>query len=82
MHLQLLPYELFPALVGEARETLGVRDPMSWLIDVTPGTGTGTGAGPRVRVTVTGAEGTAHLDADATARIVDRRPVGQTADSG
>ncbi|MFD4218947.1 hypothetical protein [Streptomyces griseus] len=82
VHLQLLPYELFPALVGEARETLGVRDPTSWRIDVTPGTGTGTGAGPRVRVTVTGAEGTAHLDADATARIVDRRPVGQTADSG
>ncbi|MFE6983412.1 hypothetical protein [Streptomyces griseus] len=75
VHLQMLPYELFPALVSEARTTLGVRDPSSWRIDVTPGTGAGTGAGPRVRVTVTGAEGTAHLDADATARIVDRRPV-------
>ncbi|NEB41462.1 hypothetical protein G3I54_31910 [Streptomyces sp. SID14515] len=82
VHLQTLPYELFPALVREARTTLGVRDPKSWRIDVARGTGTGTGAGPRVRVTVTGAEGTAHLDADATARIVDRRPVGEAAGTG
>ncbi|MEU1171845.1 hypothetical protein [Streptomyces microflavus] len=73
VHLQSLPYELFPGLVREARTTLGVRDPRSWRIDVTPGTG--AGAGPRVRVTVTGKEGTAHLDADATARITDRRAV-------
>ncbi|MER7553165.1 hypothetical protein ABTX86_24695 [Streptomyces anulatus] len=77
VHLQLLPYELFPALVHEARTTLGVRDPKSWRIDVTPGAG--LGEGPRVRVTVTGEEGTAHLDADATARVVDRRPVGEAA---
>ncbi|MEU6952351.1 hypothetical protein [Streptomyces sp. NPDC045714] len=77
VHLQTLPYELFPALVHEARTTLGVRDPKSWRIDVTPGAG--TGAGPRVRVTVTGEEGTARLDADATARILDRRPVGEAA---
>ncbi|WIY77178.1 hypothetical protein [Streptomyces anulatus] len=75
VHLQMLPYELFPALVHEARTTLGVRDPKSWRIDVTPGAG--TGVGPRVRVTVTGKEGTARLDADATARILDRRPVGE-----
>ncbi|KND31107.1 hypothetical protein [Streptomyces sp. or3] len=78
VHLQMLPYELFPALVHEARTTLGVRDPKSWRIDVTPDAG--TGAGPRVRVTVTGKEGTARLDADATARILDRRPVGETAE--
>ncbi|MFD7745272.1 hypothetical protein ACFV2V_04220 [Streptomyces sp. NPDC059698] len=72
-HVQMLPYELFPALVREARTTLGVRAPKSWRIDVTPDPGTG----PRIRVTVTGEEGTAHLDADATARIVDRRPVGE-----
>ncbi|MFF8466102.1 hypothetical protein [Streptomyces griseus] len=77
LHLQMLPYELFPALVHEARTTLGVRAPESWRIDVTPGAG--TTAGPRIRVTVTGEEGTAHLDADATARIVDRRPAGETA---
>ncbi|MFD4233777.1 hypothetical protein [Streptomyces sp. NPDC058542] len=77
VHVQTLPYELFPALVHEARTTLGVRDPRSWRIDVTPGAG--TGAGPRVRVTVTGEEGTARLDADATARILDRRPVGEAA---
>ncbi|MET8345672.1 hypothetical protein [Streptomyces microflavus] len=71
VHLQSLPYELFPGLVREARTTLGVRDPRSWRIDVTPGTG--AGAGPRVRVTVTGKEGTAHLDADATGRVTDRR---------
>ncbi|MFE4528170.1 hypothetical protein ACFRMO_13800 [Streptomyces anulatus] len=80
VHLQMLPYELFPALVHEARTTLGVRDPKSWRIDVTPDAG--TGAGPRVRVTVTGKEGTARLDADATARILDRRPVGETAEAG
>ncbi|MFJ2023759.1 hypothetical protein ACIODW_08095 [Streptomyces sp. NPDC087897] len=74
-HVQMLPYELFPALVREARTTLGVRTPKGWRIDVTPDPGTGPGAGPRIRVTVTGEEGTAHLDADATARIVDRRPV-------
>ncbi|MFD6474305.1 hypothetical protein ACFWEH_12450 [Streptomyces anulatus] len=78
VHLQMLPYELFPALVHEARTTLGVRDPKSWRIDVTPDAG--PGAGPRVRVTVTGKEGTARLDADATARILDRRPVGETAE--
>ncbi|MFE3379543.1 hypothetical protein [Streptomyces anulatus] len=78
VHLRMLPYELFPALVHEARTTLGVRDPKSWRIDVTPGAG--PGAGPRVRVTVTGKEGTARLDADATARILDRRPVGETAE--
>lgn len=74
VHLQSLPYELFPGLVREARTTLGVRDPESWRIDVTPGTG--GGLGPRVRVTVSGAEGTAHLDADATGRVTDRRAVG------
>lgn len=80
VHLQMLPYELFPALVHEARTTLGVRDPKSWRIDVTPGAD--TGEGPRVRVTVTGEEGTARLDADATARILDRRPVGEAAEKG
>ncbi|MFD3975625.1 hypothetical protein [Streptomyces cyaneofuscatus] len=75
VHLQSLPYELFPGLVREARTTLGVRDPESWRIDVTPGTG--AGVGPRVRVTVSGTEGTARLDADATGRITDRRAVGE-----
>ncbi|MER6192334.1 hypothetical protein [Streptomyces cyaneofuscatus] len=74
VHLPSLPYELFPGLVREARTTLGVRDAESWRIDVTPGTG--AGVGPRVRVTVSGTEGTAHLDADATGRITDRRAVG------
>ncbi|MFZ4275544.1 hypothetical protein ACOZFM_22900 [Streptomyces arboris] len=73
VHLQSLPYELFPGLVREARTTLGVRDPESWRIDVTPGTG--GGVGPRVRVTVSGEEGTAHLDADAAGRVTDRRAV-------
>ncbi|MFJ2209011.1 hypothetical protein [Streptomyces microflavus] len=76
VHLQSLPYELFPGLVREARTTLGVRDPRSWRIDVTPGSG--AGAGPRVRVTVTGKEGTARLDADATGRVTDRRAVGES----
>ncbi|MET8380784.1 hypothetical protein [Streptomyces microflavus] len=76
VHLQSLPYELFPGLVREARTTLGVSDPRSWRIDVTPGSG--AGAGPRIRVTVTGKEGTAHLDADATGRVTDRRAVGES----
>ncbi|MGW1207134.1 hypothetical protein [Streptomyces cyaneofuscatus] len=74
VHLPSLPYELFPGLVREARATLGVREAESWRIDVTPGTG--AGVGPRVRVTVSGTEGTAHLDADVTGRITDRRAVG------
>ncbi|WP_318839588.1 hypothetical protein [Streptomyces arboris] len=73
VHLQSLPYELFPGLVREARTTLGVREPESWRIDVTPGTG--GGVGPRGRVTVSGEEGTAHLDADAAGRVTDRRAV-------
>ncbi|MFD8060397.1 hypothetical protein ACFXA0_06355 [Streptomyces cyaneofuscatus] len=76
VHLPSLPYELFPGLVREARATLGVRDAESWRIDVTPGGG--AGVGPRVRVTVSGTEGTAHLDADVTGRITDRRAVGET----
>ncbi|MFE9461597.1 hypothetical protein [Streptomyces californicus] len=75
MHVQTLPYELFPALVREARTTLGVRTPESWRIDVAPDPDAWQGVGPRVRVTVTGEEGAAHLDADATGRIVERRPV-------
>ncbi|MFD3646571.1 hypothetical protein ACFWUT_22310 [Streptomyces cyaneofuscatus] len=74
VHLPSLPYELLPGLVREARATLGVREAESWRIDVTPG-GV-AGAGPRVRVTVSGTEGTAHLDADVTGRITDRRAVG------
>ncbi|WP_435897625.1 hypothetical protein [Streptomyces cyaneofuscatus] len=74
VHLPSLPYELLPGLVREARATLGVRDAESWRIDVTPGGG--GGVGPRVRVTVSGTEGTAHLDADVTGRITDRRAVG------
>ncbi|PVC91496.1 hypothetical protein DBP19_16985 [Streptomyces sp. CS090A] len=74
VHLPSLPYELLPGLVREARATLGVREAESWRIDVTPGGG--AGVGPRVRVTVSGTEGTAHLDADVTGRITDRRAVG------
>ncbi|MFJ9636761.1 hypothetical protein [Streptomyces sp. NPDC101178] len=74
-HLASLPYELLPGLVREARTTLGVRDAESWRIDVSPGAG--AGSGPRVRVTVSGTEGTAHLDADATGRITERRAAGE-----
>lgn len=77
-HLQTLPYELLPALVREARTTLGVRTPETWRIDITPPSG--DGVGPRVRITVSGPEGTAHLDADATGRVVERRGVGESAD--
>ncbi|WP_241192430.1 hypothetical protein [Streptomyces sp. ADI96-02] len=71
-HVQMLPYELFPGLIREAQTGLGVRNPRSWRIEVTPA---GNGA-PKIKVSVTGKEGTAHLEADATARVTGRDPIG------
>lgn len=66
-----LPYERFPALVEEARSTLGIRSPPTWQITAERLTGSLT-----IRVGVTGAEGTASLEADGQGNVVRRTPVG------
>ncbi|MGW3416548.1 hypothetical protein [Streptomyces phaeochromogenes] len=66
-----LPYERFPALVEEARTTLGIRSPRTWQITAERLTGSLT-----IRVGVTGAEGTASLEADGRGKVVRRTPVG------
>lgn len=67
--LRSLPYERFPALVKDARTTLGVHAPQSWQITATGLTGPVT-----LKVTVTGSTGSASLDADATGKVVHRYP--------
>ncbi|MCX5386984.1 hypothetical protein [Streptomyces sp. NBC_00083] len=64
-----LPYGRFPALVEEARTTLGVSSPSTWQIIVDRLTGS-----LAIRVAVTGPEGTASLEADAQGRVVRRTP--------
>ncbi|CAG7647055.1 hypothetical protein [Actinacidiphila bryophytorum] len=64
-----LPYERFPALVEDARTTLGVHAPQSWQI-----TATGLAGPVTLKVTVTGSTGAASLDADATGKVVRRFP--------
>lgn len=68
-----LPYERLPALVEEARTTLGLKDPTSWRITVGR---RDDGTGPvSIRVAVTTARGTsASLDADARGEVTGRRP--------
>ncbi|MGW8727051.1 hypothetical protein ACWGNF_13625 [Streptomyces sp. NPDC055808] len=63
-----LPYDRFPALVEEARTTLGVHAP-TWQIS------TDRLTGPLViRVVVTGPDGMASLEADGQGRVVRRTP--------
>lgn len=64
-----LPYDRFPALVEEARSSLGAGSPQTWQITVERLTGSLT-----VRVGVTGAEGAASLEADAQGQVVRRTP--------
>lgn len=64
-----LPYERFPALVGEARTTLGIHSPGTWQLTADRLTGTLT-----IRVGVTGSEGTASLEADGQGEVVRRTP--------
>ncbi|MFJ2261683.1 hypothetical protein ACIOKD_25675 [Streptomyces sp. NPDC087844] len=64
-----LPYERFPALVEEARTTLGVRSPKTWQISVD-----GLAGSPSIRVGVADAEGVASLEADARGKVVRRTP--------
>jgi hypothetical protein len=66
-----VPYERFPALVEEARSTLGVRSPQTWQITVDGLTGSLS-----IRVGVTGRDGAASLEADGQGKVVRRTPVG------
>ncbi|MFI6338731.1 hypothetical protein [Streptomyces sp. NPDC050535] len=65
-----LPYERIPALVEEARTTLGIQSPQTWQLTAERLTGALT-----LRVGVTGAEGsTASLEADGQGKVVRRTP--------
>ncbi|GAA3907182.1 hypothetical protein GCM10023084_69280 [Streptomyces lacrimifluminis] len=65
-----LPYERIPALVNEARTTLGVRSPESWQLTADRLTGS-----LNIRVSVTGAGGdTASLVADGKGEVIRRSP--------
>ncbi|MEU3657365.1 hypothetical protein AB0E67_32185 [Streptomyces sp. NPDC032161] len=64
-----LPYDRFPALIKEARSSLGVGSPQTWQVTVERLTGSLT-----IRVGVTGIEGTASLEADGGGKVVRRAP--------
>ncbi|WP_105972352.1 hypothetical protein [Streptomyces geranii] len=65
-----LPYDRVPALVKEARATLGVRSPKSWQLTAESLTGSLS-----LRIGVTGADGdTASLVADGKGKVVQRNP--------
>ncbi|WP_371573851.1 hypothetical protein [Streptomyces sp. NBC_01314] len=67
--LDSLPYDRIPALVQEARTTLGVGSPQTWQLTADELTGSLT-----LRVTVTGPDGGASLDADAHGKVLRRSP--------
>ncbi|MFJ6661008.1 DUF3592 domain-containing protein [Streptomyces sp. NPDC091377] len=64
-----LPYDRVPALVREARTTLGVDSPRSWRLTAKGATGSLT-----LRVAVTGPGGSAWLEADGRGEVVRRGP--------
>ncbi|MGQ4398996.1 hypothetical protein ACN6K4_002479 [Streptomyces hayashii] len=66
-----LPYDRIPALVEQARTTLGAGTPAAWQLTAARLTGPMT-----LRVTATGPHGTGTLDADAKGDITHRTPVG------
>jgi hypothetical protein len=65
-----LPYDRFPALVEEARSSLGVGSRQTWQLTVERLTGSLT-----IRVGVTGTGGAASLEADEDGKVVRRAPV-------
>ncbi|MEU1232321.1 hypothetical protein [Streptomyces sp. NPDC005828] len=67
--LDALPYPRIPALVREARTTLGVRSPRTWQLTAESLSGALT-----LRVGVTGADGVASLEANGDGEIVRRVP--------
>ncbi|MFI5822692.1 hypothetical protein ACIA8I_26890 [Streptomyces rishiriensis] len=69
--LNSLPYDRIPALVEQARTTLGAGTPATWQLTAARLTGPMT-----LRVTATGPHGTATLDADAEGDVTHRTPAG------
>ncbi|GGP79554.1 hypothetical protein GCM10010231_58140 [Streptomyces sindenensis] len=67
--LDALPYPRIPALVREARTTLGVRSPQTWQLTAESLSGALT-----LRVGVAGADGAASLEANGHGEIVRRVP--------
>ncbi|MGZ2356858.1 hypothetical protein LRE75_09245 [Streptomyces sp. 372A] len=67
--LDALPYRRIPALVREARTTLGVRSPRTWQLTAESLSGALT-----LRVGVAGADGAASLEANGLGEIVRRVP--------
>ncbi|MDP5313071.1 hypothetical protein [Streptomyces poriferorum] len=67
--LDALPYPRIPALVREARATLGVRSPQTWQLTAESLSGALT-----LRVGVAGADGVASLEANGHGEIVRRVP--------
>ncbi|MFI2606558.1 DUF3592 domain-containing protein [Kitasatospora sp. NPDC018619] len=67
--LSTLPYERFPALVEDARSSLGVHRPQAWNITVSR-----LGGAVTVTVAVSGPEGSALLLADDRGRVLGRTP--------
>ncbi|MFE7524350.1 hypothetical protein ACFU7Y_01325 [Kitasatospora sp. NPDC057542] len=65
-----LPYERFPALVEEARTTLGAHAPQTWQLTADRLAGALT-----IRISVTGPEGNAVLEADEQGRVLRRTSV-------
>lgn len=64
-----LPYDRFPALVEEARSSLGAGSPQTWQVTVERLTGS-----LAIRVGVTGPEGTASLEANGQGKVLRRAP--------
>ncbi|WP_256917550.1 hypothetical protein [Streptomyces hilarionis] len=69
--LDSLPYARIPALVEQARTTLGAGTPSTWQLTAVRLTGP-----PTLRVTVTGPHGTGTLDADIDGSVTHRTPAG------
>ncbi|MCT2542134.1 hypothetical protein [Streptomyces atratus] len=67
--LHSLPYERIPALVENARTTLGIDSPQSWQLTADRITGNLT-----IRITVTGPDSTASLEADGAGKVLRRSP--------
>ncbi|MEU1282670.1 hypothetical protein [Kitasatospora sp. NPDC005856] len=64
-----LPYERIPALIEEARSSLGVHAPQSWQLVADRLAGSLS-----IRISVTGPEGTGLLEADVEGRVLRRTP--------
>jgi hypothetical protein len=69
--LRAIPYERLPALVAEARATLGIKTATSWRIAFEPDTQTNV---VRIRISVSDDQGTASLEADSQGRVTKRNP--------